>query len=75
MPKPPPDEDAENVIRFLTEPHIAAQLTEMVCHRMRALEGFPTLPTDLRQRIEEQASLIYAAGYLHAVKHGRYDDA
>jgi hypothetical protein len=73
MPKPPPDIDAENVIRFLTEPHIAAQLTEMVCHKLHDLEGFPDLPMDLRTRIEEVAALIYGAGYLHAVKHGRYD--
>lgn len=65
------DDDAENVIRFLTEPSIAAQLCQMVCHRMHAIEGFPELATDLRHRIEEQASLIYAAGYLHAVRTGR----
>lgn len=67
----PESDDAENVIRFLTRADTGNELAEMVCRKMHEVEGFPDLARDLRRRIEEQAALIYAAGYLHAVTHGR----
>lgn len=67
----PDDDDAENVIAFLTEPRMGVELCDMVCRKLWEVEGFRDLPKELRNRIEEQAALIYAAGYLHAVKTGR----
>ena len=64
----PRDEDADNVLRILTAPDMAANLSYVVSSRLNTVEGFPELPADLRQRIEEQAALLYAGGYLHAVK-------
>lgn len=62
------DEDADNVLRYLCSDDMRENLCKVVAERMLAIEGFPDLPSDLRQRIEEQAALLYAGGYLHAVK-------
>lgn len=64
----PRDEDTDNVLRFLTADDMREHLTHVVCSRLLAIEGFAELPADLRERIEEQAALLYAGGYLHAVK-------
>lgn len=64
----PRDEDADNVLRFFTTQEMAANLSHVVSSRLMAVEGFAELPRDLRERIEEQAALLYAGGYLHAVK-------
>lgn len=64
----PRDEDADNVLRYFTTAEMAGNLSRVVSSRMMAIEGFSELPTDLRHRIEEQAALLYASGYLHAVK-------
>lgn len=62
------DEDADNVLRYLTAEGMRENLCKVIAERMLAIEGFPELPSDLRHRIEEQAALLYAGGYLHAVK-------
>lgn len=69
MRKKPPDEDAANVLRYLLEAEdMRLNLTRTVAQRLMSVEGFAALPSDLRERIEEQAALLYAGGYLHAVK-------
>lgn len=68
MPRLMRDEDADNVVRYLTSDEMRDNLAKVVAERMLAIEGFPELPSDLRHRIEEQAAMLYAGGYLHAVK-------
>lgn len=64
----PRDEDADNVLRLFRTEKMAHDLGYVVSSRLMAVEGFAELPRDLRERIEEQAALLYAGGYLHAVK-------
>jgi hypothetical protein len=65
----PRDLDAENVVHYLTRTSpIAQQLDCLINEKLWAIEGYEDLPRDLRNRIEETATALYCAGYLHAVQ-------
>ena len=59
------NEDVRNVAAYFSR---RIGYRDAIVRHLQDIEGWFDIKQDVRNRIEEQAEIIYRAGYLHAVK-------
>lgn len=58
----------ERAIDHLQTPEVARRLAGLVILHLEKIDGFDSLPTPLRQAIEQCAAQLYSAGFVQGAR-------